>query len=92
MYLENFEFHLSLVLKCIIIINRTHYANTITKQKDIVMRTMKQVHAFRNSLIVMKAHIHKSPFCSETRLSFVLKIKGESVSINFEQQMTTFYL
>ena len=77
-----FEFYLSFVLKCIgIMFYRTHYANTNTKQKYVIVRTM---HVIRNSFIVMKAQIHKSLFCPMS-----LKMKGEVVSTDLEQQMMT---
>ena len=43
---------------------------TITKQKDVVMRIMKQFHVFRNSFIVIKARIHKSLFNERIKFCF----------------------
>ena len=72
------------VLFCIY---RTHYANTITKQKNVVMRIIKHVHVFRKPFYCYKKHIFISP-CSMNGLSIiVLKMKCESGSIIFEQQM-----
>ena len=64
---------------------------TITKQKYVVIRIMKQFHVFRNSSIVIKAQSHKSLFNELIKFCLEDKVK-ESVSINFEQQMMTLCL
>ena len=43
-------------------------------QKDVVMRIMKQFHVFRNSFIVIKAHIYKSLFNEGIKLCFEGKV------------------
>ena len=47
---------------------------TITKQKDVVMRIVKQFHVFRKSFIVIKAHIHKPLFNERIKLCFEDKV------------------
>ena len=53
-----------------------NYHNLHTKQKllEDVMRIMKQFHVFRNSFIVIKAHIHKSLFNERIKFCFEDKV------------------